>query len=135
MSQADLLVLARQGNVEAIATLMSRKLAPVQVMVEAQLEDSCLLLQLVAHGPLPSQETLVNFVRRGMDILKVQTITSVQASAWKAGALQPAWVEYLSLTEGAPRDKQAPQDKQAQATAPQGQAFGVNLASRPPPHL
>ncbi|MEM6503223.1 MAG: hypothetical protein AAF685_15480 [Cyanobacteria bacterium P01_C01_bin.89] len=142
MSQTDLLVLARQGNVEAIATLMNRKLTSVQVAVEAQLEGDCLLLQLVAHGGLPSQGTLVTFVRRGMDILKVRQVDSVQVSAWRAGAMEPLWVEWLelgedgyveggrqrSMAETANLSSQSPFRSSSQ-TAPQGQAFGVNLAA------
>ena len=124
MSQTDLLVLARQGNVEAIATLMNRKLAPVQVMVEAQLEGQCLLLQLVGHRELPPQETLVTFIRRGMGILKVRQITAVQVSAWQAGATQPLWIDWLGLGDDLPEQSSA----QEAVEAPPGQKFGVNLA-------
>ncbi|MEM9244635.1 MAG: hypothetical protein AAGA67_02670 [Cyanobacteria bacterium P01_F01_bin.153] len=142
MSQTDLLVLARQGNVEAIATLMNRKLTSVQVAVEAQLEGSCLLLQLIAHGELPSKGTLVTFVRRGMDILKVRQVDSVQVSTWQAGATEPLWVEWLELGEtgyiqGGQRSRateattlsQSPTQPPSEAITSQGQAFGVNLAA------
>ncbi|MEM9772307.1 MAG: hypothetical protein AAF889_12050 [Cyanobacteria bacterium P01_D01_bin.73] len=133
MSQTDLLVLARQGNVEAIATLMNRKLSSVQVAVEAQLENDCLLLQLIAHGKLPSKTTLVTFVQRGMDILKARQVNSVQVSAWQAGATEPLWVEWLELgSDGyVPSDgsRQARYGAATTAETPQGQAFGVNIAA------
>ena len=130
MSQTDLLVLARQGNVEAIATLMNRKLTSVQVAVEAQLENSCLLLQLIAHGELPSKETLVTFVRRGMNILKVRQVDLVQVSAWQAGATETVWVEWVELGEDGYVQRSGGQYRAAHTVnTPQGQAFGVNLAS------
>ena len=128
MSQTDLLILARQGNVEAIATLMNRKLAPVQVTVEAQLEGDCLRLQLVAHGTLPPQGTLVNFVGRGMEILKVNAIQSVQISGWQRGATQPDWVEWLGR-DGETFVGNNASEGQAIAPKPPGQAFGVNIAA------
>lgn len=96
MSQPELLVLARQGNVEAIATLMDRKLASAGIHVEARLDRHCLHLALSAPT-LPDRPALMTFVRKGMAILKVDGITEVEVSGWQTGQSSPSWRDHLQL--------------------------------------
>lgn len=96
MSQSELLLLARQGNVEAIATLMDRKLSGAGIAVEASLDRDCLTLNLISRGPV-DRLALMTFVRKGMNILKVEGITLVRVAGWQRGTDAPLWTDTLQL--------------------------------------
>ncbi|GAB4344478.1 MAG: hypothetical protein Fur0042_08360 [Cyanophyceae cyanobacterium] len=100
MSQTDLLLLARQGNVEAITTLMNRKLATAGISVDAVLAEGGVLVLRLLGSRAPDREALMTFVRKGMAILKVRGLRGVQVSGWQVGVGQPAWTEWLTLVEG-----------------------------------
>ncbi|MCG9886298.1 MAG: hypothetical protein MH825_12135 [Cyanobacteria bacterium] len=100
MSQTDLLLLARQGNVEAITTLMNRKLATAGISVDAVLAEGGVLVLRLLGSRAPDREALMTFVRKGMAILKVRGLRGVQVSGWQVGVGQPAWTEWLTLAEG-----------------------------------
>lgn len=107
MSQTELLLLAKQGNVEAIATLMNRKLQPAGIALEASLDRNCLVLNLTGDR-LPDRAALTAFVRKGMGILKVESLKTVQVSGWQQGASVPAWTETLRLDDDAPEPSSPP---------------------------
>lgn len=100
MSQTDLLLLARQGNIEAITTLMNRKLATAGISVDATLEEGGVLVLRLLGSRVPDREALMTFVRKGMEILKVRGLRGVLVSGWQVGVGQPAWTELLVLAEG-----------------------------------
>ncbi|XGV88142.1 MAG: hypothetical protein ACAF42_03850 [Limnothrix sp. BL-A-16] len=97
MSQTELLLLARQGNVEAIATLMNRKLQAAGIAVEVSLDGNCLILNLLGADRAPDRPALMTFVRKGMNILKVEPVGVVRVSGWAAGAGAPTWTDALYL--------------------------------------
>jgi hypothetical protein len=97
MSQTELLLLARQGNVEAIATLMNRKLQTAGIVVDVSLDGNCLILNLVGTDRAPDRPALMTFVRKGMNILKVQQVGVVRVSGWAAGTNSPTWTDALYL--------------------------------------
>jgi len=97
MSQTELLLLARQGNVEAIATLMNRKLQTAGIAVEVSLDGNCLILNLLGADRAPDRPALMTFVRKGMNILKVEPVGVVRVSGWAAGAGAPTWTDALYL--------------------------------------
>lgn len=61
MTQANILELAKQGDVKAIAALMNRQLQPKGITAKVAMNDSCLQIMLESDQ-LPDQQTLVAWV-------------------------------------------------------------------------
>ncbi|MEA5505011.1 hypothetical protein VB735_18250, partial [Halotia wernerae UHCC 0503] len=73
MTQANLLQLAKQGDAQAIASLMNRHLQSKGITAKAILEDGCLEVMLES-AQVPNQQALVTFVYRGITSLGVVSI-------------------------------------------------------------
>lgn len=96
MTQPHLLELAKQGDPQAIATLINTTLEPQGVTAETFVEVDCLHVVLNAARPLNAQ-TLVAFVRRGILRLDVASIQQVQVYGKRLGEEQPHWVETFAV--------------------------------------
>lgn len=96
MAQENILELAKQGNPEAIATLMNRSLHPKGITAKAALKDSCLQVRLESAHIL-SQQELIPFVRKGITGLGVEFIKTVRVYGQQEGEDFPAWTEQLDL--------------------------------------
>ena len=96
MTQPHLLELAKQGDPQAIATLINATLEPQGVTAETFIEVDCLHVFLNAARPLNAQ-TLVTFVRRGILRLEVASIQQVQVYGQRLGEDQPQWVETFAV--------------------------------------
>ena len=96
MTQPHLLELAKQGDPQAIATLINATLEPQGVTAETFVEVDCLHVFLNAARPLNAQ-TLVTFVRRGILRLEVASIQQVQVYGKRLGEEQPHWVETFTV--------------------------------------
>jgi hypothetical protein len=99
-TQPNLLELAKQGNAQAIATLMNRQLQPKGITVKANLTNSCLMVIAESTEP-PEQSFIVDFVRKGMTNLKVEVIKRVAVRGQATGKNSPAWRETFDLSFGA----------------------------------
>ncbi|MBD2038943.1 type IV pilin-like G/H family protein [Leptolyngbya sp. FACHB-321] len=96
MTQPHLLELAKQGDPQAIATLINATLEPQGVTAETFVEVDCLHVFLNAARPLNAQ-TLVAFVQRGILRLEVASIQQVQVYGKRLGEEQPHWVETFTV--------------------------------------
>jgi hypothetical protein len=96
MTQPHLLELAKQGDPQAIATLINATLEPQGVTAETFVEVDCLHVFLNAARPLNAQ-TLVAFVRRGILRLEVSSIQRVQVYGQRLGEEKPHWVETFAV--------------------------------------
>jgi hypothetical protein len=97
MPQLNLLELAKQGNVKAIAALMNRSLQPKGItVVKATLKDSCLEL-LLESAQVPNQQTLAAFVRQRIIRLRAALIEQVKLYVRQTGEEIPAWSQELEL--------------------------------------
>ncbi|HEY9698334.1 MAG TPA: type IV pilin-like G/H family protein [Trichocoleus sp.] len=96
LQQPNLLVLAKQGNVKAIATLIQHQLEPQGIQVKAALKEHCLYILLEAAQPL-SQLSLVHLIQQGIQKLGLETIDQVRIYGKQTGAEQPAWSEEIRL--------------------------------------
>lgn len=96
MGQSKILELARQGDPQAIATLMNRSLTPKGISATIQRENYCLKVELTA-AETPDAQILVPFVRNRISSLAVQHIQKVQIYGSQTAAVAPAWMEEFDL--------------------------------------
>ncbi|NJN12847.1 MAG: hypothetical protein HC815_34820 [Richelia sp. RM1_1_1] len=96
MSQQNILELAKQGDAQAIASLMNRQLQPKGITVKATINDSCLQIMLLSHET-PNQQALVEFIRKGLTGLKITSIERVQIFAKKIEEDFPSWSQDLII--------------------------------------
>lgn len=95
-NQSNLLELAKQGNAKAIATLMNRQLQPKGITVRVSFSGDCLMVIAESQEPL-DQRFLVNFIRKGMTTLNVETINRVIVRGKSTGHNISAWREAFDL--------------------------------------
>jgi Tfp pilus assembly protein PilE len=96
MSQQNFLELAKQGDAEAIASLMNRQLQPKGITAKATINSSCLQVML-ASEETPNQQLLVEFIRKGLTGLGITAIERVEIFGKKVGEDFPAWSQKLNL--------------------------------------
>jgi hypothetical protein len=100
-TQPNLLELAKQGNAQAIATLMNRQLQPKGITVKVSLSGDCLMVVAESIEP-PEQLFLVNFIRKGMTNLKIEAIKRVVVRGQATGNTARAWREAFDLHYAVP---------------------------------
>lgn len=94
--QSNLLDRAKQGDPKAIAALMNRSLQPKGILVKTELHDQCLQVFIEALDP-PDQQTLTAYIRRGIENLRLHSITTVRVYGHKTGDELPAWSDEFAL--------------------------------------
>ncbi|UBF26025.1 type IV pilin-like G/H family protein [Kovacikia minuta CCNUW1] len=97
MTQPNLLEFAKQGDPEAIATLMNLALQPKGVTAEAEIRNNCLHVFL-SSTRLLNQQTLVSFTRKGLINLGLQSIQVVKVYGKKVGEDLPIWTEEFEVS-------------------------------------
>ncbi len=101
VTQSQLLNLAKQGNPQAIASLMNSVLEPKGVTTNAQLTDDCLMIMVRSEKPL-NQAAIVSFIRSGVGALGAASIHKVKVSAQTGEST--LWTEEFPLGSFAPRE-------------------------------
>lgn len=84
--------LAKQGDEEAIATLLRRALAYQNVEIKAQLQNSHLNVYL-SSDQTPNQRAAVTLIERELAGFSIDLIAKVQVFGERAGADFPDWTE------------------------------------------
>lgn len=108
MTQFNLVESAKQGDPQAIAALMNLALEPRGITARTKLNDGCLYVCLRSSYAL-NQVPLVNFIRRGLAGLGVQSIQTVTVYGQKIGQSAPVWRETLHLGQPLQQIRQTPQ--------------------------
>lgn len=98
MTQQNLLQLAKEGNADAIASLMNRHLQPKGITAKAALKDKCLQIMLEATQ-VPNQRILVPFLQKGIAGLRCEIIKEVKVYGRKIGESFPDWNEEFSVQQ------------------------------------
>lgn len=99
MSHAQLLQLARQGDTDAISTLLNRCLQLRRVnLIETNLNENCLELKLVSPK-VPNQYKLIPFLRDEISSLGIELLETVQVYALTDVASAPAWETSITLEQ------------------------------------
>ena len=96
MDQPHLLELAKQGNPTAIAALMNAVLNPHEIKAQVGLEVRCLYILLESNKAL-NQETLVEFIHKGLLRLSTELVDTVEIYSRKTGASSSSWMRKLEL--------------------------------------
>jgi len=97
MTQSNLLELAKQGDEEAIASVINYFLKDKGITAKAAYKDDSLLVLLKA-AQVPDQQSTVAFIHKLMMKLKIDSIKSVKVYGKQTGQSSPAWSETLDLT-------------------------------------
>ncbi|WP_341526282.1 hypothetical protein WKK05_27545 [Nostoc sp. UHCC 0302] len=125
MTQTNILQLAKQGDTEAIASLINRQLQPRGITATVAFKDACLQVMLESTQML-NQQALVAFVQKGITGLGAASIEVVEVSARQTGEEFPAWKQkfYLGIvnTESKYVDDEQP------STNPHGLTIAINLS-------
>ncbi|MFN5952824.1 MAG: DUF4429 domain-containing protein [Dolichospermum sp.] len=101
MSQDNLLALAKQGDVQAIASLMNRSLQPKGITAKVALKDACLQVMLES-AQLSNQKALAEFVQKGIIALDIPSIERIKVYEKQIGDDFPAWSNEFELVRQAP---------------------------------
>jgi pilus assembly protein FimV len=96
MAQTNLLELAKQGDPQAIATLMNRSLQPRGMTASVDRQGSCLYVTLQAEQ-VPNRQVLTAFVQNGISNLGVSSIQLVKIAGQQFGMAEPAWTQDLQI--------------------------------------
>ncbi|MBD2570039.1 hypothetical protein [Anabaena lutea] len=97
MNPQDALKLAKQGDANAIATLINSSLQGKGIIAKVTQKDHCLQI-ILESAETPNQESLVNLIRKGLISLKPGSINRVTLYARQPGNSLILWSERFSLT-------------------------------------
>jgi len=95
LAEKNLLDQARQGNAEAIATLLNRSLNPRGITARARLEQGTLHV-LVEAIPMPPPD-LASFVHQGIAGLGITAANTLKIYGRQRGISQIGWQQAFSL--------------------------------------
>jgi hypothetical protein len=98
MSQTNLLELAKQGDANAIASLMNRSLQPKGITAKLSLRNNLLFIFLESPKKL-DQKILVQFIHKGMLSLQPQSIEEVKIYGKNIETEAIDWIQAISLIE------------------------------------
>ncbi|MDZ8023607.1 MAG: hypothetical protein RMY36_001070 [Nostoc sp. SerVER01] len=96
MTLLNILELAKQGDVEAIASLMNRHLLPKGIAAKVAFKDACLEV-ILESAEVPNQETWVAFIRRGLTNLGSASVEKVKVCGQEIGKEFPVWSQEFEL--------------------------------------
>lgn len=88
--------LAKQGDPQAIATLINRSLESKGIHAQAALEGECLKISLQA-SQIPNQKAVITIIQRGMMILQVEQIKLVKILTYRSDNNYLAWQHEIPL--------------------------------------
>lgn len=95
--QPNLLELAKQGNPRAIAVLMNRPLQPRGITADVTSHGGDLLEVTLEAEQTPNQESLAQFVHKGLSNLGIASINRVRLSGKRRGQAAADWVQEFEL--------------------------------------
>lgn len=98
MSSAALIEQAKQGNVDAIASLINQSLQPKGITVNASLSRNFLTL-LAESKTTPDQKAVTQFIQKGIGTLKPQGIERIVLKGKASDQKNPAWREVIELAQ------------------------------------
>lgn len=121
MDSSLLLIQAKQGDADAIATLITRALAPKGITARAVRHSYRLTIWLEAVT-VPPQASAVAYVRQGIVRLQVPTLGTVLIYGQQTGIDQPAWSTEISLLDAVAENPFEPDEPLDQALIPSASA-------------
>lgn len=96
--QLDIISQAQQGNPKALSDLLNRALSPKNITTRAKLTQNRLTIFAEGHE-LPSQESLVGVIKRGISDLEIDCLVSIKIYAKKTDSNKEGWVDEIFLKD------------------------------------
>jgi hypothetical protein len=96
MTQVKIFELARQGDVQAITSLMNSQLQLKNVIVKVSIKNGYLRVRLESNQ-IPDKQNLVKYVRQEIIGLKSECIKKVKVDGFQQGKSFPCWSQVLNL--------------------------------------
>lgn len=90
--------LAKQGNPQAIASLLEDQLRSAGISITANLSGDCLEIILEADS-IPDRDRSVELIRSELANLRPESIRSIEVEGREKGQLAAAWIEEFSLDD------------------------------------
>ncbi|MEH2147359.1 hypothetical protein [Nostoc sp.] len=125
MTQPNILKLAKQGDTQAIASLMNRHLHPKGITAKVTFKDACLEVMLES-AQVPNQQILVAFIRKGLTALGAASVEIVKVYGQQTGKEFPAWSKEFDL--GMVEADLEPVDNEQSSNNPQILTICINLS-------
>ncbi|MFN6527227.1 hypothetical protein [Nostoc sp. ChiSLP03a] len=125
MTQPNILKLAKQGDAEAIASLMNRHLHPKGINAKVAFQDACLEVTLESAQVL-NQQVLVAFIRKGLTALGAASVERVKIYGQQTGKEFPTWSKEFDL--GMVEADLKPVDNEHFSSNPQNLTICINLS-------
>ena len=136
MTEAGILDRARQGDVDAIVSLMNQSLVDTGVTAKAALKAQCLQVMLEGED-VPDQSAYGTFVKTGITNLGIETIAALKVYGRQVGQNIPAWTEEFQLRAAAALAEAPPEisptPAPAQEAAPPSPPTPAESAAPPSP--
>ena len=101
MNQQNILELAKQGNPNAIATLVEKALSKKGITAKAGLENNCLHLLLEAPQLLDAQ-ACIRVIEKGMQRLQPSSIEAIAVYGRRLGHKLPDWTHPVRFEKPTP---------------------------------
>ncbi|MEH2165790.1 MAG: hypothetical protein V7K41_03765 [Nostoc sp.] len=125
MTQPNILKLAKQGDTQAIASLMNRHLHPKAIAAKVTFQDACLEVMLES-AEVPNQQILVAFIRKGLTALGAASIERVKVYGQQTGKEFPVWSQEFDLSIAEAKVEAV--DNEQAANNPQILTICINLS-------
>ena len=126
MTDPTLLAQAKQGDITAIASLLSRSLQPKGIWVRAELHNGHVHL-ILESTQAPDPDAMERWVRSGLERLQPKGVAELTVCGWILGERQPIWKRQIILS---PTVQLPPLDK---VSARSNQTLSAVPPSRPQP--
>ncbi len=96
MEKQQIIGLAQQGDLEAIATLLNQSLARYDTIAKVGQSTECLFVTLISN-PVPDEETVVPIVLQEIERWKTDSIKKIKIYGRTENQVTPAWEDEISL--------------------------------------
>ena len=125
MTQPNILKLAKQGDTQAIASLMNRHLHPKGITAKVAFKDACLEV-ILESAEVPNRQTLVAFIRKGLTGLGAASVERVKVYGQQTGKEFSSWSKEFHL--GIAEAEIEVGDDQQSSSNPQNLTICINLS-------
>lgn len=118
MTQSNTIELAKQGNPQAIAALITHSLKARSIRAKANLKGECLRIMLES-AQVPDKQAMAQFIHQNLNKLRPKSIKTVKIYGRQIGEEVPAWSHKIEL------------DSQSQAISNSSDPIALDEASTP----
>jgi hypothetical protein len=96
MEKQQIIGLAQQGDLEAIANLLNQSLAQYDTIAKVGQSTECLFVTLISN-PVPDEETVIPIILQEIERWKNDSIKKIKIYGRTESQITPAWEDEISL--------------------------------------